>query len=86
MRTGGGVGKKHSAADHFGVQDLKAKMTMLGFPQGTSQSATRPLGIDGLLKCSLDLWIIFFFPPHIKIKIKSVMAQSSLSFPSVSIQ
>lgn len=61
MRTGGEVGKKHSAADHFGVQDSKAKTIMLGFLQRTSQSTTRPLGIDGMLKCSLDLWI-FFFP------------------------
>lgn len=48
VRMGGEVSKKHSAADHFGVQDSKAKKIMLGFLQRTPQLTTRPLGIDGL--------------------------------------
>lgn len=48
VRIGEKVGKKHSAAGHFGGQDSKAKKIMLSFLQRTSQSTTRPLEIDAL--------------------------------------
>lgn len=55
VRRGGGAGNKRSASDHFGVRDSKVKPIMLGFLQRPSLSTSRPQGIDGPWKCSLDL-------------------------------